>query len=64
MTHSNVIPLIPQINYDRPVIDQVRALSTSQLKHMWDDLSGRWDVHCDEINQIMNERGEGRYVAV
>jgi hypothetical protein len=37
-------------------------LSTGTLKRMWDD--ERYDVYCDEIHFVMNERGEGAYVAV
>lgn len=43
---------------------EVRALSTDQLKAMWDDRTDRFDHLWEEIHKVMNERGEGDYVAV
>lgn len=59
---SNVIYLEPMIDFDGDILEQFRNLSTPMLKRMWD--SEKWDVYCDEIHRVMNERGEGYYVAV
>lgn len=45
------------------MLDWFRAQPTAQLKRMWDDVD-RFHVYCDEIHFVMNERGEGSYVAV
>lgn len=52
------LPIVP----DRADLDWFRSLTTRRLKQMWD--SEEYHVHCDEIHRVMNERGEGRYVAV
>jgi len=44
------------------LLDWFRCLTTSRLKQMWDD--EKYDIYCDEIHRVMNERGEGRYVGV
>lgn len=64
MSDENVVPMIPKVP-DLPyeqMLDWFRNLSTAQLKWMWDNEIG--EVHCDEIHCVMNERGEGSYVAV
>lgn len=59
---NRAIIIIPEcVNYTQH-LDWFRALSTSQLKRMWD--SEDYEVHCDEIHRVMNERDEGAYVAV
>ena len=45
--------------------DWFRSLPTRVLKQMWDGPhSDEYEGFCDEIHAAMNERGEGRYVAV
>lgn len=61
---SNVVPFIPNIPCGPGNLKSVRALTTLQLKHMWDDSTGRYEHLWDEIHLVMNERGEGSYVAV
>ena len=61
---AEIIQLIPSIPIDENCLARVRELTTAQLKYMWDDRGGRWDTLCDEIHMVMNERGEGAYVAV
>lgn len=53
--------IVPPMQWEQS-LDWFRDLSTSQLKRMWDD--ERYDVHCDQIHFVMNERGQGEYVAV
>jgi len=61
---DNVVQIWPMLDMGPGVLEQIRGLSTPMLKRMWDDRSGRWDGLCDEIHMVMNERGEGSYVAV
>ncbi len=56
-----LIPTVPDLQYPE-LLDWFRALTTPQLKAMWNHEPSL--VHCDEIHRVMNERGEGRYVAV
>jgi len=56
------LPIVPDGTWEDR-LDWFRSLSTSTLKHMW-DTEGVVDIHCDEIHRVMNERGEGHYVAV
>lgn len=61
---AEIIHLIPDIPCEPGTIERVRALSTAQLKFMWDDRSDRFEHLWEEIHLVMNERGEGSYVAV
>jgi hypothetical protein len=56
-----MVPIVPNLPYPE-ILDWFRGLSTEQLKRMWD--YEPYHIHCDEIHCVMNERGEGRYVAV
>lgn len=56
-----LIPTVPDMQYPE-ILDWFRSLSTEQLKRMWD--YDPYHIHCDEIHRVMNERGEGAYVAV
>lgn len=58
---SEVTIMVPNLRGEA-MLDWFRSLTTSRLKAMWDD--ERYDAHCDEIHRVMNERGEGEYVAV
>ena len=58
---SGVQVIVPTLPWEQS-LEWFRGLTTSRLKQMWDD--DRYHVHCDEIHFVMNERGEGRYVAV
>ena len=55
-------PIVPEFSRYEDLLEWFRGLSTSTLKFMWDNECG--EVHCDEIHCVMNERGEGSYVAV
>lgn len=59
---ENVIQMLPNPESLRCDLDIFRAFSTPQLKAMWD--REPYAVFCDEIHRVMNERGEGHYVAV
>lgn len=56
------LPIVPEFPNYGECLAWFRSLSTTSLKRMWD--SEDYDVHCDEIHRVMNERGEGHYVAV
>ena len=43
---------------------RVAGLSTSSLKALWDDCSGRYEHLWDDIHAEMNMRGYGDYVRV
>ncbi len=60
---DNVIQMLPTLEAHPGVQDEIRRLSTAQLKAMWDD-PDRYGNFCDEIYFEMQARGEGRYVAV
>ena len=55
-------PIVPEELPHAEILDWFRALATPTLKRMWDGPPG--EVWCDEIHRVMNERGEGQYVAV
>ena len=55
-------PIVPDLPGEQ-LDDWFRSLTTARLKQMWDDVDG-YHVYCDEIHMVMNERGEGGYVAV
>lgn len=55
---------LPDITAGPNNLAEVRALSTDQLKAMWDDRTDRFEHLWEEIHRVMNERGEGHYVAV
>lgn len=58
------LPIIPSPFSDyAECLNWFRCLSTSTLKAMWDhaECGPEW---CDEIYRVMQERGEGNYVAV
>ena len=55
------LPIVPDLPAAE-LLNWFRSLSTSTLKHMWDCEIG--DTYCDEIHFVMNERGQGSYVAV
>ena len=56
-----LIPAVPDLPYPE-LLDWYRSLTTPQLKAMWD--FEPYHIYCDEIHRVMNERGEGHYVAV
>lgn len=56
-----LIPTVPDMEYPA-LLDWFRGLTTPQLKAMWNHEPSL--VYCDEIHRVMNERGEGHYVAV
>ena len=61
----NIEPVsLPDIPAGPHNLAAVRALSTDQLKAMWGDRTDRFEHLWEEIHKVMNERGEGEYVAV
>lgn len=60
-TFEEILPVIPCGPTNR---DDVRRLSTDQLKRMWDCMDDTFEHLWDDIHAEMNERGEGEYVAV
>ena len=59
----NELPIPPMVPWEQ-ALEWFRAQSTDTLKRMWDDPRDDWHVWCYEIHRVMNERGEGHYVAV
>lgn len=58
----HLMPIVPALPWNER-IDWFRSLSTGALKRMWDN-EEIGQEYCDEIHKVMNERGEGLYVAV
>lgn len=54
-------PIVPDLPWE-DLLDWFRDQPTRLLKAMWDSEQG--EIYCDEIHRVMNERGEGAYVAV
>lgn len=63
MSSERAFPKVPDLPHDE-LLSWFRSLSTEQLKAMWDCVGDDYHVYCDEIYTVMQERGEGRYVAV